>query len=114
MLPITLSCGARTFLSFRPLPTRTSGHPVHFKRLVAVRFSKKETRRRKRRRVISGAEGSRTLDLSIANAALSQLSYRPEFQCAPELKALKDRKLAAASILLAPGLPSLPDCWDGA
>ena len=26
----------------------------------------------------SGAEGSRTLDLCIANAALSQLSYRPE------------------------------------
>ena len=26
---------------------------------------------------ISGAEGSRTLDLCIANAALSQLSYRP-------------------------------------
>ena len=25
-----------------------------------------------------GAEGSRTLDLCIANAALSQLSYRPE------------------------------------
>ena len=25
----------------------------------------------------SGAEGSRTLDLCIANAALSQLSYRP-------------------------------------
>ncbi len=27
----------------------------------------------------SGAEGSRTLDLCIANAALSQLSYRPEY-----------------------------------
>ena len=26
-----------------------------------------------------GGEGSRTLDLSIANAALSQLSYTPEF-----------------------------------
>ncbi len=26
----------------------------------------------------SGAEGSRTLDLCIANAALSQLSYRPD------------------------------------
>lgn len=26
----------------------------------------------------SGAEGDRTLNLSIANAALSQLSYRPE------------------------------------
>ena len=25
----------------------------------------------------NGAEGSRTLDLCIANAALSQLSYRP-------------------------------------
>ena len=29
------------------------------------------------RLAISGAEGSRTLDLCIANAALSQLSYRP-------------------------------------
>lgn len=28
-------------------------------------------------RMIGGAEGDRTLDLRIANAALSQLSYRP-------------------------------------
>lgn len=27
---------------------------------------------------LNGAEGSRTPDLSIANAALSQLSYRPD------------------------------------
>ena len=30
------------------------------------------------RRLASGAEGSRTPDLSVANAALSQLSYGPE------------------------------------
>src|SRR5258707_9585678 len=29
----------------------------------------------------SGAEGSRTLDLCIANASLSQLSYRPKVTC---------------------------------
>ena len=28
-------------------------------------------------RAINGAEGTRTLDLGIANATLSQLSYRP-------------------------------------
>ena len=28
----------------------------------------------------NGAEGSRTLDLCIANAALSQLSYRPKLR----------------------------------
>ena len=30
-------------------------------------------------RWVSGAEGDRTLNLSIANAALSQLSYRPDW-----------------------------------
>ncbi len=31
----------------------------------------------------SGGEGSRTLDLSIANAALSQLSYAPKTKYRP-------------------------------
>jgi hypothetical protein len=31
--------------------------------------------------ILSGAEGSRTLDLCIANAALSQLSYDPIIKC---------------------------------
>ena len=33
---------------------------------------------------VSGAEGSRTLDLSIANAALSQLSYDPKINSKAE------------------------------
>jgi hypothetical protein len=35
-------------------------------------------------RGIGGAEGDRTLDLCIANAALSQLSYRPYMICKTE------------------------------
>jgi hypothetical protein len=51
----------------------------------------------------SGAEGSRTLDLCIANAALSQLSYRPMFapkngsqriQFAPQLACADDSSTA--------------------
>jgi hypothetical protein len=35
--------------------------------------------------VLSGAEGDRTPDLSVANAALSQLSYGPVFGRLPSL-----------------------------
>ena len=39
----------------------------------------------------SGAEGSRTLDLGIANAALSQLSYRPRIGNAPNFRSVVPR-----------------------
>ena len=48
----------------------------HIDRLPVVRPNPFDTVVRKNHQ--SGAEGSRTLDLCIANAALSQLSYRPD------------------------------------
>src|SRR6185437_15503812 len=53
-------------------------------------------------RVNGGAEGDRTLDLRIANATLSQLSYRPT----------KRRILASARALATPSRRVLAAAWS--